>query len=177
MLPNETIRQMAYCVPDVREFAAQHRALFGSGPFFLAENSRQTVTFLGEETLFCTTAAFGQWGDVQIEIMQSLPDGPPNILDELYPRGSGRFGLHHVAFIVDDFGSSVATLENAGFDVALRAHIEAVDAPSVMVDAVERLGHYIEIYPGVPGMIEFYDMVEEAARNYKGGDLFTKIEL
>ena len=32
------IRQIAYFVPDVRVAAARHAALFGSGPYFVAEH-------------------------------------------------------------------------------------------------------------------------------------------
>lgn len=177
MFKNQTVRQMGYCVEDVRTAVQRHHDLFGSGPFFIAENVVQNVTFRGEEVEFHSTTAFGQWGDLQIEIMQSLPSGPPNILDELYPRGSGRFGLHHITFIVDDFDASVADMEKAGFEVALSSYIDSMDAPAVMIDAVERYGHYIELYPGVRPMVEFYDMVEDAAKDFDGKDLFHEIKI
>ena len=178
MILKEPIRQIGYYVENVREAATRHHELFGSGPYFIAENARMQVEYRGKNIEQVNTAAFGQWGAVQLEIIQGLPDGPDrDVFRELYPKGSGRYGVHHVTIIVDDFDASLAVMEAAGFEVALRLHIEKMDAPSVMLDALDTYGHFIELYPGVQPMVDFYDMVADAAKNFDGKQLFHDVQI
>ena len=176
MLLGQPVRQIAYFVDDVRKAAEDHHRLFGSGPFFLIEDIRQEVTYRGEKSVYHHSAAFGQWGEMQVELMQSLSSGP-NILHELYPEGSGRHGLHHVALIVDDIEASVAEFNASGFPEAMRAFMPEMDMTVVLADTVERYGHFVELYPAVPKILDFYDMVKAAAQDFDGKDLIRTFEI
>lgn len=177
MLLNQPVRQLAYYVDDVRAAATRHHEMFGSGPFFIAENLRQPIHYRGRDTELCTSTAFGQWGSMQIELMQASPDGPADILHELYPKGSGRYGLHHVAIIVDDFDAGMAEMKAAGFEEALRSYIPAMDMPAALVDAVATYGHFVELYPAVSKLVGFFDMVADAAKSFNGKQLFHEVKI
>jgi len=165
-----SICQVAYFVADVRAAAIQHSAAFGSGPFFVMEHvPLDSVVHRGKPALFDHTAAFGQWGDVMLEFVQQHNPGP-SILHDLYPESSGRFGLHHVACMVENLEQSVAHFTAAGCPEVFRARIAALDIAGVMVDTVASYGHFVELYPAVPAMQGFYAMVAGAAREFDGRD-------
>jgi len=71
------IRQIAYVVPDLRAAARRHAGLFGSGPYFIAEGYTDIPhIYRGEERLMSIDSALGQWGEVQIELIQPTDDRP-----------------------------------------------------------------------------------------------------
>lgn len=43
------------------------------------------------------------------------------------------------------------------------------------VDTVCRYGHMIELYAPLPQLTGFYDMVADAAKSFKGGDVIQTI--
>lgn len=176
MLIDQPIRQIAYFVDDIQRAAERHHQLFGSGPFFHMEEIQQTVTYRGKESEYRHSAAFGQWGAMQIELMQSISGGP-NILYELYPEGSGTYGLHHVALIARDLEATVAEFGAAGYPEALRAYMPEMDMTVVHVDTLERYGHFVEVYSNAQSILDFYDMVEAAAKDFDGKDLIRKFAM
>lgn len=176
MLNGLNIRQIAYYVEDIHEAAKRHHALFGSGPFFYFENATFPVKYRGQDVEFTHSAVFGQWGSMQVELLSSQDSGP-SILHELYPEGSGRYGMHHVAVIANDYDETIAEAEKGGFPVAQESRIPAMDLDIVMADTVERYGHFLEIYRYVPAIVDFYDMIEDAAKNFDGTNLLREMNL
>lgn len=166
------IRQIAYVVRDVRDAAERHAALYGSGPFFVAEHiALRRAVHRGVEGVLDHSSAYGQWGALMVEFVQQHDPGP-SVFRELYP--DGREGMHHVALIVDDLAVARARFEAAGMPVAL--HAEMMDGFTfLMMDAVERSGHFIELYEGVPALAGFYDMVRDAAGSFDGRDVIREI--
>jgi catechol 2,3-dioxygenase-like lactoylglutathione lyase family enzyme len=169
MLLGQPIRQIAYLVDDVREAARNHSSLFGSGPFFVREHMVLEVTHRGRRGIFDHTAAFGQWGDVQVELLQPHTPGP-SILTDLYPEGSGRTGIHHVALIVNDLKAALVEMAAKGYELALHARSASTGLEGVMVDAVKDFGHFIELYEPTPRLAGFYRAVAEAAVGFDGRD-------
>lgn len=169
------IRQVAYFVPDVTVAARDHSRLFGSGPYFVAEQiPLRKALHRGREAFLDHTSAYGQWGEVMIEFVQQNNPGP-SAFHDLYPEGSGRSGFHHVALIVDDLESSRRAFAGAGLAEALYAEMNDGFA-FVMVDDVARHGHMIELYQGVPALTSFYAMVERAAKGFDGNDPIRPIK-
>ena len=169
MLLGQPIRQIAYYVEDVREAARRHSALFGSGPFFIMNLPPLDVVYRGNRIAYDQTGAVGQWGKVQVELLQENGDGP-SILHELYPKGSGRTGIHHVAMFVDDVEDAVARCKKAGFDEAMRVKPQGTDITAVFIDAVATHGHFLELYEPKPPLLGLYDMVEKAAVGFVRSD-------
>lgn len=173
---NRPIRQVAYFCADVRAAALAHRRQFGSGPFYVADHIPLAASqYRGIERPFDHSSAYGQWGDLMIEFVQQNNSGP-SALHDLYPEGSGRWGLHHVALFVDDVEGDVARLAAAGFPLAQRSVMQD-GFVFAFVDTSAAYGHMIELYAPVPALTAFYAMVAEAARNWHGNDDLIPISL
>ncbi|WP_068071683.1 VOC family protein [Novosphingobium lentum] len=171
---NRPIRQVAYFCADVRKAALAHHAAFGSGPYFVADNiPLRSALHRGVERPLDHTSAYGQWGEVMIEFVQQNNPGP-SAFHDLYPEGSGRWGLHHVALFVDDVDAECARLGALGFATALRAEMSD-GFVFAFADTVSAYGHMTELYAPAPVLTGFYDMVAQAAKAYAGGDVITTI--
>lgn len=162
------IRQIAYFVPDVVAAAEAHNATFGSGPYYVAEHIPLTHSLhRGRPAELDHSSAYGQWGEVMVEFVQQNNEGP-SVFRDMYPDGGQ--GMHHVALIVDDLKAAMGHFEAVGHEAALYAEV----APGVgfaMMDCVEALGHYVELYEPTPQLLAVYDLVRSAAQNFDGKDL------
>lgn len=168
------IRQIAYFVPDVRAAALAHHALFGSGPYFVAEHiPLRLAKHRGIDRPLDHSSAYGQWGQVMIEFVQQNNPGP-SAFHDLYPEGCGREGLHHVALFVDDVHAETARFAAAGHATALYAEMNDGFA-FAFIDTTASLGHMIELYSPVPVLTDFYAMVADAAKTFKDSELITDI--
>lgn len=163
------VRQIAYFVPDVRAAAREHARRFGSGPFFVAAHIPVAKAwYRGTPCVFDHSSAYGQWGQLMIEFAQQHGPGPSPFHD-LYPEGSGRFGLHHVAVFVDDLAAAIEAWNRRGFATALYAEL-ADGFPFAMLDATQAYGHMIELYQPAPRLVDFYRRVADASRDFDGSD-------
>ncbi len=168
------VRQIAYFVPDVRRAALAHHALYGSGPYFVAEHiPLRLARHCGVDRPLDHTSAYGQWGAVMIEFVQQNNAGP-SAFHDLYPEGSGREGLHHVALFVDDVTAEMARFAAAGHETALYAEMNDGFA-FAFIDTVATLGHMVELYAPVPALTDFYAMVADAAQGWDGSSVLTTI--
>lgn len=138
----QPIRQIAYVVEDVREAAARHSALYGSGPFLVGKLPSLSGTYRGQQSVVEITAALGQWGAMQVEFLRQDNSGP-SVLRELDRQGGEKQELHHLACIVDDIESAVAGFEKAGYAVASRLSTGAGEI--VFIDMLAQEGYFIEL--------------------------------
>lgn len=167
-MPPLPVRQIAYFVPDVRAAARAHSALFGSGPYYVADNIPLTrALHRGTPRELDHSSAYGQWGEVMIEFCQQNNPGP-SAFHDVYPEGSGAQGLHHMALFVDSIDAAVAAFAGEGHQVALDA--EMTDGfRYVFVDTVARYGHMLELYEPTDTLTGFYAMVRETAGDFSKG--------
>lgn len=171
---NNPVRQIAYFVQDVRAAALRHAELFGSGPYFVADNIPLAhCLHRGREAPLDHSSAYGQWGAVMIEFVQQNNPGP-SAFHDIYPEGSGREGLHHVALFVENLEASRRAYEEQGFATALHARMND-GFTFAMMDAIGRYGHMIELYEPTLTLTAFYAMVADAARGFDGSDLIREI--
>lgn len=163
------IRQVAFFVEDVRASARAHHAAYGSGPFFVADNiPLARAVHRGTERALDHSSAYGQWGEVMVEFVQQNNPGPSPFRD-MYPEGSGRWGVHHAAVFVDDVDAAIARFEAEGNPCALRA--EMTDGfVFAFADTTATLGLMTELYAPAPVLVDFYAMVAQAAKDYRGTD-------
>ena len=83
-------KQIAYAVPDAFEAAKKWVEDFGAGPFFISEHIPVTeVLYRGTPATFDHTSAYGQWGDIMVELVQDHGTGPSVVRDLFGPRWSG----------------------------------------------------------------------------------------
>jgi catechol 2,3-dioxygenase-like lactoylglutathione lyase family enzyme len=170
------IRQVAFFVEDVRIAARAHHAAFGSGPFFVADNiPLARAVHRGVERELDHSSAYGQWGDVMVEFVQQNNPGPSAFRD-LYPEGSGRWGMHHIAVFADDVDAEIARFSAQGAACTLRA--EMTDGfVFAFADTSATLGVMTELYAPAPVLLDFYAMVAQAAKDWRGGDPIQTIRL
>ncbi len=170
------IRQIAYFCADVRAAALAHHRQFGSGPFYVADRvALAGSVHRGVERRFVHSSAYGQWGEVMVEFVQQDEPGP-SALHDLYPAGSGRWGLHHVALFVEDVDAAIARYAAEGFALAQRS-VMADGFVFAFVDTSAAYGHMTELYAPTRALTGFYRMVAEAARNWQGGEVLIPIAL
>jgi len=167
--------QIAYVVPDAREAARRHSAIFGSGPYFYTELiPLRFARWKGEETVFKHGAAFGQWGDIMVELIEPRELHDANVLG-LDSRPTIPV-LHHRAFSVENAPEIVANLEKQGYELTLHAMLES-NIEAFMIDARRDCGHIIELFTPSPLTLQFYDAVRGASFGWDGSDLIRALEI
>ena len=158
-----TVVQIAYHVPDIEASAVQMAHQFGAGPFFISKGIQLSQGWhRGENCPFVHSSAYGQWGDVMVELVQQESEGPSPFRDLYEPF---ERGLHHLAVMTSDLKASYKHFERQGLMLATRA-VTLSGVEFAFIDALDSLGHFIEIYESSEQLLGFYQMVKEAAVNF-----------
>jgi hypothetical protein len=166
--PNYPVAQIAYFVDDIEAAAARMYTTVGAGPFFVVKNIQLSrAIHRGESSLFVHSSAYGQWGEVMLELVQQESAGPSPFRDLYQP---GETGLHHLATIVPNQQEAYAAYQSAGFEIATIAETTG-GTEFAFVDAIASLGHFIEVYERAEPLIQFYDMVKAASHDWRGDNL------
>jgi len=161
------VRQIAYFVKDIEAAALAHHRQFGSGPYFIAHNIPLSLSrHRGTDRPLDHSSAYGQWGTMMIEFVQQN-NSCPSVFHDMFPEDSGQFGLHHLAVIVDDLTVAISEQNRLGFETALYAETETGVA-FAMIDMVNPYGHMLELYAATSELTGFYDMVQDAAKEFDG---------
>jgi catechol 2,3-dioxygenase-like lactoylglutathione lyase family enzyme len=162
-----TVVQVAYHVPDPIAAARDYALKFGWGPFFYFEHiALSSCLYRGAAARFDHSSAYGQAGDLMIELI-TQHDDTPSVLRDLYAANS--VGVHHVARFVPNLPEALARANADGVEVALDA-CTATGTRFAMLDTSKQLGHMIELYEGVGDMLRFYRFVRRAAEGWNGAD-------
>lgn len=142
---------------------------FDAGPFFINENILlSSAEHRGEPTDFVHSSAFGQWGDVMVELVRQEDDSTRTPFRDMYQRD--QEGLHHTAIIVDNFEDTISHFAGKGFELATRCITRQGGVEFGFIDAVSVMGHMIEIYEASPALLGFYEMVKDASIGWNGDD-------
>jgi hypothetical protein len=159
--------QLAFAVDDIRTAAAAHHATFGSGPFFVVDHiALESATYRGIETTFDHSSAYGQWGDVMVELV-CVHDTTSAELRAVM----ATTGLHHSAHLVDDIDAAVAAI---GAAIELDA-VTAGGLRFVMCTPATPTGCLIELYQPSLRLKGFYAMVANAAHDWDGADVVREL--
>jgi hypothetical protein len=158
------IRQVAYAVPDPVAAALAHSAIYGSGPFYRADNIPvRDFTYRGQPGTFEHSITIGQWGDLMIEFFVQHNPGPSHVTD-MIPVGSLAPAFHHTALIPEDFEGAIAHFVSNGFEVASRFIVgKETSFGVVMIDTRRLNGHMTELYPDCEAVRGAYAMCRDAA--------------
>lgn len=157
--------QLAYHVPDPEAAAREYSRTFGWGPFFLMEHIElASCLYRGAVAKFDHTSAYGQAGDIMIELITQHDDSP-SVLRDSYRRD--EVGVHHVAHFVPDLDDTLRLARNAGVVVALDA-TTSTGTRFAMLDTLGALGHMVEIYEPTGDLLKFYSHVRRAAEGWDG---------
>ena len=102
-LPLPPIGHVGYVVDDIEDGVALAVQTLGAGPFFLVSHLAFDVcTYKGEPARYDHSSAFGQWGEIKVELTVVHSADPPE-LAEIIGGSAPRVG--HVGMLVDDLGS------------------------------------------------------------------------
>ncbi len=106
-LPN--LDQVGFVVRDLRSALALYEPLFG--PFSTMDPGPMTYNYRGVQEECTMRLAFGKSGDVEIELIEWVSGGCPHkeFLD------TGREGMHHLRFIVEDLERQVDAAQSLGY--------------------------------------------------------------
>lgn len=172
MAPTFRPVQIAYHVPDPVEAAHELATAHGWGPFFLMEHiPLEWSRHRGVDAAFDHTSAYGQAGDIMVELITQHDDRPSAIRDLF---AAHERGLHHVACFVDDLDAAIERHRVAGRNLALEA-MTSSGVRFAMVDASTTLGHMIELYTASEPLRRFYAHVARAAHEWDGTDPVRKL--
>ena len=158
--------QIAYAVSDIFRGVDKWIKDFGAGPFFIAEHIPiKNVIYRGHPSELDITVAYGQWGEIMIELVQDNGQGP-SIIRDLYPPQ--KSGLHHLAYFVNDMDLVSAKLVEEGYVLAMSG--QAGENRFQFFDAISEMGHFLEIYEPIESLKYLYERVRSASINWDGSD-------
>lgn len=150
------VAQVAYAVEDLEGSAAAFAERHGAGPFFFRHHPpMSSVDATGIRGSFVHSSAYGQWGEVQVELVQIHSGGP------------AASGLHHVAWFVPSFDEEKLRLASLGWPAVMTAWTSS-GTPFAFCDARADLGHLVEIYEPAPSLVALYDGVKRASLGWDG---------
>ncbi|NJO32260.1 MAG: VOC family protein [Rhodospirillales bacterium] len=134
--------QAAYVVGDLEASVSRWVDLFGAGPFYASGEIEFEYQYRGAPAHVRVSGAIGQYGDLQIELIQQHCERP-SLYRDLAAGASDA--LHHMAILANDVDATARWYEEAGLSVASRmefggmrvAHIDARAALGFMVELMQ----------------------------------------
>ncbi len=163
--------QIAYHVPDPEAAAIRWARELGWGPFYLMEHiPLESCLYRGNPAVFDHTSAYGQAGEVMIELITQHDDNP-SVLRDLY--AAGETGVHHVAYFVSDLQASLSDFRRRGYAVSLEASTRGLQF--AMIDACFSVGHMLELYEPTADLRRFYDFVRRKSQGWDGADPLRRL--
>ncbi len=105
------VHHLGYVYPDFAK-AVEKFAAGGIGPFFCMHETKALSIYRGELLPLGMSIAFTYSGDTCIEIITPPPGQQSSYNDYLGHTPHG--GLHHIAYLTEDFASTQARMEAAG---------------------------------------------------------------
>lgn len=172
MLPLYKPVQIAYFVSDIRAAAKNFSAMTGAGPFYVIDNIElDWGEHRNNPCEFVHSSAYGQWGDLMVEMVQQDSEGPSPFRDLYAP---GEEGVHHVACFVSSVEDTLKEYEQLGHPVAARAKAK-LGTEFAFIDTSKLLGHMVEIYLRNEALAGFYSLVEEASVDWDGCEILRNL--
>lgn len=168
-MPYERIVQNAYVVNDIQAAARRWSEALGIGPFVLLEGIEMPMIHRGKAGRIALSAALAHAGDIQIELIQQLSDGPSAYRDVYAP---GEEGFHHVAILCRDFEAAVARQEALGH--AMSMIFGHPDGLTAYMDARADTGGMIELYSDYAGIKDLYELVAARAAEWDGREVIVR---
>ena len=169
---NRSFMQMCWLVPDLEAAIDGWVRNAGVGPFFWFDDVGATEgRHRGQPAEFPTsTAAIAYAGDMQIELVCQEND-EPGIFRDLFPRG--RYGLHHLAVLSDDYDADLAAYVATGAEVAYEARIGG-RTRTCWIDTSASLGFMVELLERSKARNMGFAAMRAAAESWDGTTAITR---
>ncbi len=166
------VRQIGYVVRDIQAAMRYWIEVVGVGPFFYLEpRTAQHTKYHGKLSPIETSNALANSGYLQIELIQQHNDAPSMFLDFL---GSGREGMHHVAYWTKKFDEDLKRLTAAGYQIGQEGWVHSPDSRSVYFLNQSHPGTVIELSEISGPKGESFRLIAEASRGWDGKDPIRK---
>lgn len=155
--------QLGFVVDDVDEAVAYWVDVVGVAPFFVYRDYTLAECFYeGEPISLTISVAYGQAGDVQIELVEQHGDTPSPYLG----RASGD--AHHVAIWTRDYDSRLETYRSRGLTEVMSGSASGRSDERFAYLAPGGPGPMLEVVEVLDAKTEWYRSIAEAARTYDG---------
>ncbi|NIJ37676.1 hypothetical protein FHR22_002360 [Sphingopyxis panaciterrae] len=167
MKPLGPIRQLGFVVRDL-DHAIRAWTDVGVGPFYVAESPEKSdQLYFGEPTDSRVRGAWSYAGQMQIELLQLMNDGPSLLRDFALRHGEG---LQHKAYWVEMFDDVLTELQQQGYIVGQTGSPLGEHSRFAYVFQPNRPESVIEIseYRGTKRAL--YEAIEGHAQNWDGRD-------
>ncbi len=165
MQPLNTIRQLGYVVGDLDKALKYWVDVLNVGPFFMFEHCPlDDQLYRGQPSNVDVDIALGNSGDVQIELIYQHNKNEPSVYKEAVD--AGRIGLHHVGLMPTDYETAKVQYLNLGHEIAFECNLGGSEL--TYFDALDSVGHYIELWQNSDAFNEIALVVENAAKNWDG---------
>jgi Glyoxalase/Bleomycin resistance protein/Dioxygenase superfamily len=161
-----SIVQIGWSVDDIDSAVTRWVKSLGVGPFFALRNAQfNSVTHRGKPSVFDHSAAFTQWGEFQIELMQQHGDYP-SVLRDICPPTETR--IVSFSWFVDDLAAETRRMNSLGFQTAFTASEVSIDLRMAWFDTRSILGAMAEVYQENPAARLICKKVADAAAGWDG---------
>lgn len=166
-LPSRKYMQIAWVVPDLHAAIEHWARQAGVGPFFYFDDVvYENAVYRGEPWQAVKFhAAIAQAGDMQIELIEQLEEGP-SMFRELVPPGESR--LHHMSTYTEDFECDLAHYRRHGAEIVFSGLMKG--APVCWLDTTATLGFLTELITANPAKEAVFARFRKAAESWDGVD-------
>lgn len=164
--------QLCWVVPDLEAAIRHWVANAGAGPFFVFDAVHfEDGVYRGKASdVQPCRAAIGQHGDMQIELVMPLGEGPGLWTDIVPP---GRLGLHHLALYCDDYEADKAGYMADGSELAFEGLM--MGARTCYIDCSATLGFMVELITANPIAEQVFGAFRAAADGWDGSDPIRRL--
>lgn len=169
LLPSRLV-QIAYRVNDLESGCQAWADAVGAGPFLVREHLQVSAMHRGEPAIYDHSAAFGQWGNLMLELIVVHQSAPP-ALAEIVLHDNGNLGvINHLACFVDDVEIASAHLQSQGMPLAMT--LTTSSGMNVhFLDARQQVGALLELYAANEHLLAHYQRVADLAKGWDGTNL------
>ncbi len=160
------VRQLGYVVENLDKAVEAWTEHLGVGPWMIMRNIELHSVFRGVPSRPTIDLALSYRGEVQIELIHQT-----NTANSPYRAfyDKGHYGLHHIAFLVEDIDGAVASGQAAGLKVACDINMPAGGGHYVYFDsAVPGEQTYIELLQASGMMKQMFAAGMQSAREFQG---------
>jgi hypothetical protein len=164
---NKSYMQLCWVVPDIEKSIDHWVRSTGAGPFFVFENlSFDQGAYRGAPSdVQPCRAAIGQMGDMQIELIAPLDQGP-GLWTDVVPKG--KLGFHHVGLYCEDYAAERAAYLADGSEMAFEGLM--MGAKTCYIDTTSTLGFMTELITANPVAESVFAQIRASAEGWDGSE-------
>lgn len=156
------LSHVGFCVADLEEAVAFWTTKMHAGPFFMLDDVEfDILEAFGAPAVFDHALAFGQWGDIAVELQQLHRVEPEALRTRL------DVPMNHVAYVAEDAEAASAKLEADGMPLYMYC---AAGEIACRFHSLPTVAHSVEIHQASTFLADFFSNLRSAAQGWAGED-------